>query len=59
MLFPKHHLAGILFQVSYVIGYPKPLSISVNTFESGKKTDSELIEIIQQKFDLRPSMIMR
>ena len=45
--------------MSYVIGYNKPLSILVNTFGGGRKTDSELIEIIKKNFDLRPGMIMR
>ena len=43
----------------YVIGYPKPLSISVNTFGTEKKTDSELVEIIRRNFDLSPGIIMR
>ncbi len=42
-------------QVSYAIGVQEPLSIYVNTFGTGKKTDQELIALIQNKFDLTPN----
>ena len=45
-------------QVSYAIGMEKPLSIYVDTFGTGKKTNEELVEIIKSKFDLRPKAII-
>lgn len=48
-----------LIQVSYAIGVAKPLSISVLTYGTGKKTDSEILEIVNKNFDLRPGVIVR
>jgi S-adenosylmethionine synthetase len=48
-----------LFQVSYAIGIAEPLSIYVNTYGTGTKSDAELLEIIRKNFDLRPGVIMR
>ncbi len=45
-------------QVSYAIGMEKPLSIYVNTFGTGIKTDEEIIKIIEEKFDLTPRGII-
>ena len=46
-------------QLSYAIGVAKPTSINVNTFETGKLSDTELVEIIRENFDLRPAGIIR
>lgn len=46
-------------QVSYAIGMDKPLSIFVDTFGTGTKTDEELSELIAEKFDLTPNGIIR
>ena len=46
-------------QVSYAIGMKEPLSINVNTFETGKKTEEELIQIIKNNFDLTPDGIIK
>ena len=48
-----------LLQVSYAIGIAEPLSISVLTYGTGKKTDQELLDIIKKNFDLRPGVIVR
>jgi S-adenosylmethionine synthetase len=48
-----------LFQVSYAIGVAEPLSLFVNTYGTGKKSDPEILEIIKQNFDLRPGCIIR
>ena len=48
-----------LLQVSYAIGIDEPLSISVLTYGTGKKTDQELLDIIKKNFDLRPGVIVR
>ena len=45
-------------QVSYAIGIEKPLSIYVNTFGTGRKTNKEIIKIIEEKFDLTPKGII-
>ena len=46
-------------QISYAIGMKEPLSINVNTFGTGKKTDNELEKIIKQNFDLTPDGIIK
>jgi len=46
-------------QVSYAIGVARPLSLSVETFGTGRIPDDEIIELIDQHFDLRPAAIMR
>ena len=48
-----------LIQVSYAIGISKPLSININTYGTGKKSDAELLDIIDKNFDLRPGVIVR
>ena len=45
-------------QISYAIGMKDPLSIYVNTFNTGSKTDAELAELIREKFDLTPNGII-
>lgn len=46
-------------QVSYAIGVSRPLSISVETFGTGKISDEKLIALIKEHFDLRPGAIIR
>ncbi|NJL04045.1 MAG: methionine adenosyltransferase [Chloroflexaceae bacterium] len=46
-------------QVSYAIGVSRPLSISVETFGTGKISDEKLIALITEHFDLRPGAIIR
>ena len=46
-----------LVQLSYAIGVAEPLSIYVDTYGTGKKSDEELVEIIRNNFDLRPGVI--
>ena len=45
-------------QVSYAIGMKEPLSICVNTFETGTKSEEELVKLIKSKFDLTPAGII-
>ena len=47
-----------LLQVSYAIGVAKPLSVMVNTFNTGKIADDKLAEIVLKEFDLRPAAII-
>ncbi len=46
-------------QLSYAIGVARPTSINVDTFGTGKLSDSRLVEIIRENFDLRPAGIIR
>ena len=48
-----------LVQVSYAIGVAKPLSVYVDTYGTGSKPDEEILEIINQNFDLRPGVLIR
>lgn len=45
-------------QVSYAIGVAKPLSIAVDSFGTGIKSDEELSEIVKNHFDFRPAAII-
>ena len=45
-------------QVAYAIGMEEPLSIYINTFGTGKKSDEELVKLIKDKFDLSPNGII-
>ena len=55
-----NHLAKACeIQVAYAIGMREPLSIWVNTFGTGKKTEEELVKDIRQKFDLTPEGIIQ
>ena len=46
-------------QASYAIGMPKPISIYINTFESEKINLDKISKIVQEKFDLSPSGLIR
>jgi S-adenosylmethionine synthetase len=46
-------------QISYAIGVARPLSISVETFGTGKVSDETLQRLIAEHFDLRPGAIIR
>ncbi|MCS4480166.1 methionine adenosyltransferase [Clostridium botulinum] len=46
-------------QLAYAIGVAKPVSISVDTFGTGKITDEEIVSIVNKVFDLRPGAIIR
>lgn len=45
-------------QLAYAIGVAKPVSIEVETFGTGKKTEEEIIRIVEKVFDLRPGAII-
>ncbi|MDX8359213.1 methionine adenosyltransferase [Cytobacillus sp. Hm23] len=45
-------------QLAYAIGVAQPVSISVNTFETGKVADEVLVDLIRNNFDLRPAGII-
>jgi S-adenosylmethionine synthetase len=46
-------------QLAYAIGVAKPVSISVDTFGTGKMADEEIVSIVNKVFDLRPGAIIR
>jgi len=46
-------------QVAYAIGVAKPLSVSVNTFGTGKIADDKINDLIADSFDFRPGMIIK
>ena len=46
-------------QLSYAIGVAHPTSISVDTFGTGKISDSAIVELIRKHFDLRPTAIIK
>ncbi len=45
-------------QVSYVIGVAHPLSISIETFDTGKVDQEALLALVNKHFDLRPAAII-
>ncbi|XP_022597998.1 S-adenosylmethionine synthase-like [Seriola dumerili] len=49
----------VLVQVAYAIGVAHPLSISLFTYGSSPKTETELLQIVNKNFDLRPGVIVR
>ena len=45
--------------LAYAIGVAKPLSIYVDTFNTGKISDIEIEKLINKNFDLRPAAIIK
>jgi S-adenosylmethionine synthetase len=48
-----------LVQVSYAIGVAHPLSVYIDTYGTGVKSDAEILDIINKNFDLRPGVLQR
>ncbi len=46
-------------QLAYAIGVAKPVSVSVETFGTGKYSDSEIADAVNKVFDLRPAAIIK
>lgn len=46
-------------QVAYAIGVAKPVSISIDNFGNGTKSEEEMIAAVRQVFDLRPAGIIK
>jgi len=46
-------------QLAYAIGVAKPVSISIDTFGTGKVPEEVLIEAVEAHFDLRPAGIIK
>jgi S-adenosylmethionine synthetase len=45
-------------QVSYAIGVATPVSLTVNTFGTGRTSDADILTAVNRHFDLRPSAII-
>lgn len=45
-------------EVAYAIGVAKPVSITVDTFGTGKVSEEKIVNIIDKVFDLRPAAII-
>jgi S-adenosylmethionine synthetase len=48
-----------LVQVAYAIGVANPVSVSVNTYGTGKVNDAELAKAVKKVFDLTPAGIIK
>ncbi|AGM40431.1 S-adenosylmethionine synthetase [Spiribacter salinus M19-40] len=46
-------------QVAYAIGVAEPMSIFVDTFGTGRISESRLVELVRDHFDLRPYGILK
>jgi S-adenosylmethionine synthetase len=45
-------------QVAYAIGVARPMSVFVETFGTGKLSESDLADLVMEHFDLRPAAII-
>ncbi len=45
-------------QVAYAIGYPRPTSITIETFETNKVDEARIAAAIREIFDFRPAAIV-
>ncbi len=45
-------------QVAYAIGVAKPMSVMVDTFGTGKISETKITELVNKHFDLRPGRII-
>jgi S-adenosylmethionine synthetase len=46
-------------QLSYAVGLSSPLSIQVETFGTGRRTDEEINALLEEFFDFRPAAIIK
>ncbi|VEU59574.1 methionine adenosyltransferase [Mesomycoplasma neurolyticum] len=49
----------IEIQLSYAIGVAKPISISVNSFNTSKYSEEQILKVINKLFDLSPNGIIK
>jgi S-adenosylmethionine synthetase len=45
-------------QISYAIGVAQPISVLINTYETGKLADEQILELVRKYFDMRPKAII-
>ena len=46
-------------QIAYAIGVARPVSVSIETFGTGKIADDKIVEFVLKTFDLRPAGIIK
>ncbi|KAB7645694.1 MULTISPECIES: methionine adenosyltransferase [Staphylococcus] len=46
-------------QLAYAIGVAEPVSIAIDTFGTGKVSETDLVEAVRANFDLRPAGIIK
>ncbi|MDO8600311.1 MAG: methionine adenosyltransferase [bacterium] len=46
-------------KVAYAIGVPEPLAVNINTFGTGRVSDTKIRDAVLKTFDLRPGMIIK
>lgn len=46
-------------QLAYAIGVAEPVSITVDTFGTGKYTEEKIVEVVKKVFNLKPAAIIR
>lgn len=46
-------------QLAYAIGVAEPVSILINTFDTGKVKEEQLVQVVRKLFDLSPSGIIK
>lgn len=49
----------IEIQLAYAIGVARPVSVSVDTYGTGKVSNEKLVDLIYNNFDLRPAGIIK
>jgi S-adenosylmethionine synthetase len=45
-------------QISYAIGVAEPVSVYLNTYETGKLPDTQILELVKKYFDMKPKAII-
>ena len=48
-----------LVQTGYAIGVAEPVSLFIDTYGTGTKSNDELLKIVKNNFDLRPGVIVK
>ncbi|PRO65350.1 methionine adenosyltransferase [Alkalicoccus urumqiensis] len=46
-------------QLAYAIGVAQPVSIAIDTFDTGKVSEDVLVQVVRDNFDLRPAGIIK
>ena len=46
-------------QIAYAIGRAEPVSVSVDTYDTGVFSNAQLAQIVRRVFDMRPAAIIR
>lgn len=46
-------------EIAYAIGVSRPVSVSVNTYGTGKLKDDRITELVNKHFDMRPASIIK